>query len=420
MLVQRLVSIDVQIQNDMEDLEEEEETEQKLLQHNRSRRVHDAAEDSDDSDDDSVSESEVTMTEEEERLRELRMKIEKLDGTLDLLFDYYTPLVQDGSPAESNAAYQQLLSHFAHYILPNRTRHAQFLLFHFSQSSPAHTDLLAERCLQLAIHDAATPTLRLSACAYLSSFMARGAHIPRQSVQRVFDILCHYLDEMRQRYAPTCRKPDRRSYALYYAIAQALLYIFCFRWRDLATGSTTPELDGRDFSEDDTLAEGRDLAWLPGVRDTLQTNIYCSLNPLKVCSPAIVGEFAKIANHLRFLFVFPLLETNKRLRLDQAVSYYGSNGVLDIGRRETAWDRKTGEAHHRLEAYFPFDPYHLPKSKHWVASDYNEWKLPYGMKREDDNEDSESSEDDDDDESDVASLPEEDEHLPVASMISTH
>ena len=89
LLVQRLVNIDVQIQNDIEDLEDE--AEDKLLQRNESRGVEGAADDSDDSDIDSVSESEETMTESEERLREIKLKVAKMDGTLNLLFEYYRP-----------------------------------------------------------------------------------------------------------------------------------------------------------------------------------------------------------------------------------------------------------------------------------------------------------------------------------------
>ncbi|KAK3719040.1 DNA independent RNA polymerase I transcription factor [Vermiconidia calcicola] len=385
LVVQKLVSMDVQVQQDIEELEDEDED--KLLQRPCSKDGN--AEDSDDSDIESVSESEETITEEEQRLRELRLKVAKMDATLDMLFDYYTPLLEDGSSPVSNEAYQQLLSHFSTFILPNRCRHTQFLQFHFSQASPDHTNLFAERCLQLAVQNTGSSSHRLNACAYIASFVARGSHISSDSVQHVFLILCHFLEDMRQRYEPTCRGPDRRSFSLYYAVAQAILYIFCFRWRDLVTGSSTPELDSEDFSEEDALAEGRDLAWYPEVKEIMMRNIYCKLNPLKVCSQAIVGEFAKIAHHLRFMYIFPLLETNKRLRLGQTFSYYG-NGGIDIGRRETAWDRKAGDAHHQLEAYFPFDPYHLPKSKRWLENDYNEWKLPRGLQNNDEDDESES------------------------------
>ena len=411
LIVQRLVNVDVQIQQDIEDLEDE--AEDKVLQRPSSKDGN--AEDSDDSDNNSVSESEETITEEEQRLRELRLKVAKMDGTLDILFEYYTPLIEDGSGPQANETYHQLLSHFSTFILPNRCRHTQFLQFHFSQTSPAHTTQFFQRCLQLAFSDVGGSSHRLTACAYLSSFIARGAQIPSTSVRSVFNTLCEYLEDMRRRYEPNCRGPDRRSYSLYYAVAQAILYIFCFRWRDLVTGSSTPNLDDEDFNEEDAIAEGHELTWLPGIKQILNQNIYCNLNPLKVCSQAIVGEFAKIAHHLHFLYVFPKLESNRRVRLGQSYSYYGSGGTIDIGRRETALDRKAGDAHHQLEAYFPFDPYHLPKSKRWVANDYNEWKLPSGLQ----NEDEEESGSDDDYESDGESLPEEGVEHGKVDAIST-
>ena len=400
LIVQRLVSIDVQIQQDLEDLEEE--AEERLLQRPSSKDGNDEAEESDDSDVDSVSSSEETSTEQEQRLKELRLKVAKMDATLDLLFDYYTPFIEDGEDNDKNPAYLQLLSHFSTFILPNRTRHAQFLLFHFAQTSTSHIEDFSQQCINLAF-GSGNSNHRFTALAYLSSFFARGSHIPAPSVKKLVKILCTSLDGMRHRYEPACRGPDRRTYSLYYAVSQALLYIFCFRWRDLVVRASA---DG-DLSEDDMLAEGQDLAWLPGLKECLQGNIYCRMNPLKVCSPAIVGEFAKIAHHLRFLYVFPKLEVNKRLRLGQASSYYGSGvGGMDVGRRETAWDRKAGEAHHQLEAYFPFDPYHLPKSRHWVADDYNEWKSPAGMRRDDD-ENETYSESDSEYESDEESVPDE-------------
>ena len=409
LLVQRLVGVDVQIQQDIEDLEED--AEDKVLR--RPSLKDGNGEDSDDSDNESVSESEGTMTEEEQCLRELRLKVAKMDGTLNLLFEYYTPLLELGSGPQANEAYHQLLSHFTSFILPNRCRHTQFLLFHFSQTNPAYRNQFIEQCLQLSFSGVGSSSQRITACAYLSSFIARGSHISTSAIQNVFNILCQYLEDMRRRYEPSCRGPDRRGYSLYYAVAQAILYIFCFRWRDLVIGSSTPDSHSEDFNEDDAIAEGHDLAWLPGIKQAISQNIYCTLNPLKVCSQAIVGEFAKIAHHLRFLYVFPKLESNRRVRLGQSSSYYRGGGVNDIARRETAWDRKTGDEHHQLEAYFPFDPFHLPKSKHWIANDYNEWKLPIGMRNDADDE----SESEDDEESDVESLVDDGEETSAMNMV---
>ena len=419
LVTQRLVGIDVQIQQDVEDLEEV--VDGRILHRPRSRDVNKAPADidqSDDSDIDSISESEETVTEDEQRLRELRLKLDKMDYTLDMLFDYYTPLIQADLRPSTNEAYQQLLSHFTTFILPHRTRHAQFLLFHFSQLTPAHASAFATHCLTLATRPSATATLRLTACAYVASFIARGSHIPPNTVRDVFIVLFEFLEEMRVRYEPTCRGPDRRGYSLYYAIAQAVLYIFCFRWRDLVEGAADPEDGDDELSEEDLLAEGKDLEWLPRMKEIMTRNCQSRLNLLKVCSPAIVGEFAKLAHHVRFVYVFSVIETNKRVRLGQMSAFYGppASGI-DVGRRETAWDRKSGEAHLQLEAYFPFDPFLLPNSRHWVQGDYNEWKLPRGMRtaeddgsdgEEEDSEDSESDSDDDsmlDEEEDLGDLP---------------
>nr|POF07837.1 rna polymerase i-specific transcription initiation factor rrn3 [Quercus suber] len=413
-ITQRLVGIDMQIQLDFEDLDEEEED--KVLQ----KRPNPGDEvNTDDSDLESVSESEITNSEHEQRLRDLRLQVSKMDGTLDLLFEHYDPLIRNGLSPDINQSFQQLLSHFSKFIMPSRTRHAQFLLFHFSQNTSSHIMLFAKQCLDIAT-GGGSPSERLTACAYLASFVARGAHIPNGCVQEIFEVLCDYLEHMRAKYDPGCRGPDRRTYSLYYAVAQAILYIFCFRWRDLVIGCTTPEPGDADMSEDDMLAEGRELAWYPRIKEHLTKSIYSKLNPLKVCSPVIVSEFAKIANHLRFIYVFPLLETNKRIRLGHVSNYYSTGSMSDIGRRETAFDRKTGEAHLQLEAYFPFDPYHLPRSKRWVHSDYNEWKLPAGLATEDDegdHSDSDDSDDSDEEEFDLDEL--DDMPLPDAVSISS-
>ncbi|KAF2771959.1 RRN3-domain-containing protein [Teratosphaeria nubilosa] len=413
LITRQLVEIDVQIQQDYDDLQEE--IEDRLFSNKSSQTVPTLPEDADGSDDESVSESEETMTEDGQRVKEIMAKVDKMDGTMDMLFEYYDPLIRTGSRADINEAYDQLLTHFSAHILGSRTRHAQFLLFHFSQTLPQHIEVFVQRCLDILSQFNAKINDRLNACAYLASFVARGAHIATATVRDIFLALCQFLDDLRRRCEPTCRGPDKRAYALYYAVAQAILYIFCFRWRDLTTGSASPEPGDADLSDDEILAENRELGWIPGVKEIMHKNIHSKLNPLKVCSPSIVGEWAKIALYLRFMYVFSILETNKRVRLGNGYSAYSTNGMMDLGRRETAMDRKAGEAHLQLEAYFPFDPYNLPKSKHWVQGDYNKWKLPSGMKQDDD----EDEEDSDDDESDEESLDGDLEgELPVSDRVS--
>jgi RNA polymerase I-specific transcription initiation factor RRN3 len=88
-------------------------------------------------------------------------------------------------------------------------------------------------------------------------------------------------------------------------------------------------------------------------------------------------------------------------------------GEWDIGRRGTALDSKTGDAHHQLEAYFPFDPYQLPQSKKWLEGEYNTWELPHGMRADDDDD-----EDDDEDEVDEDDEYESDDDSLIADLPS--
>jgi len=386
LVVQRVVDMDALIQEDIEDLEEE--AEEKLLRRSDPRDGDMDEEDSGESDD-SMSDSECTTTEEAERLQSLRAKVAKMDGTLDFLFEYYSPLIEDGSTPQHNVAFQQLISHFTTFILPRRSRHTQFLIFHFAQISRQHTAFFAERCLQIAMNQAGMPLLRLTACAYLASFVARGAQIPSDTLHGIVEHMCDYLNIMKANYERTCRGPDRRSYPLYYAIAQALLYIFCFRWRDLIISGDD---DGED--DEDILFDGRDLRWAPNIKEVFTNNIYSKLNPLKICSPAIVTQFARIAHHLRFMYVFPLLETNKRLRLSRSLTS-ASSSYGTSAERETALSGKTGESAFQLDAYFPFDPYHLPKSKRWMEGDYVEWKSIPGLDDVEQGEESDSDSDED-------------------------
>lgn len=407
LVIERSVKLDVEVQQEI-DLLEEDDLDEDIMGGRGGSAKYERDDGSDQEEVDSDSESDISSLDEDSedrRIQKLREASTKLDGAMDMLFDYYTTSFSQGTRIEHDDTFENLISLFTSFILPTyRSRHPQFLILHFAQINTRFSARFISHCLQLVIGQSITTSGSTSAAAYLASFIARAAQIPRYQIQQCVTTLLTQLNKHRALYERTSRGPDLARFPLFYAMTQALLYIFCFRWRDLVIGSANPELDGDDYDADDILAEHRDLAWISGLKETLSRNIFSRLNPLKVCSPAIVAEFANIARHVRLVEVLSLLESNKRLRLGQTSGYYGTGGrhAIDIGRRETAWDRKTGEAHHQLEAYFPFDPYHLPKSKHWVEGDYNEWKLPRGM-RQDDDEGYSDEDSDDDSESDYDS-----------------
>lgn len=386
LVTDKIVKIDVQIQVDMDDLEDDEE---ELV-----GRAINEAEEEDMSDNESVS-SEESLEPEDRRKRQIQENVNKLDAVMDLLFSHYDSVFAKGDLFDSDELFESLLSQFANIILPTyRSRHVQFLLFHFSQTSADLTERFAGCCSHLAFDQLRPHILRVAAAAYLASFIARGAHVSGAVVRDVFDLLCHHLEHLRLKQEPGCKGPDLRRYGTYYAICQALLYTFCFRWRDLIV---LP--DGRVPTDEDIIYHDGDFTWYNGVQDMLRRNIFSTLNPLKICAPSIVAQFARMAHHLRFLYVYPLIETNKRVRLARSMAgaYLGG-----IGGRETALTNKRGDDMFLLDAYFPFDPYVLPRSKRWIEQDYVQWKPVPGMpvEKDEEDEDEEDEEEDDDEEED--------------------
>ncbi|KKY14965.1 putative rna polymerase i specific transcription initiation factor rrn3 superfamily [Phaeomoniella chlamydospora] len=370
-----LVKVDVQVQVDLEDLDDnvgddlvQDVALQSSLKYPSSQILHDGSLSEEliecESEDDSDSEDDDDVDPRQMRLKIVRANIEKVDSLIDLLFQYYDPLLRGSLEVRENTI-DLLLSHFHNIILPTyRSRHSQFLIFHFAQTDPLLIDRFATSCIQVIFDRRQPPVLRQSAAAYLASFVARGAHVPPTVVRDVFDLLGGQLDSMRKEYEPSCRGPDLRRYSSFYSMTQALMYMFCFRWRELTSQAAEDE-DLSDF-EDDELA----VTFPPAVREPLYQAIFSKLNPLRVCSPDIVDEFARVAHRLRFIYVYSKLELNKNVRLSsfRAVSAIESS-LNGPDRDSSGWGQST-----ILEPYFPFDPYLLPRSKKWIDNDYQEWR----------------------------------------------
>ena len=377
-ITEKLVKVDVQIQVDLEDFEDEVGED----------FLHTAPPESDDEldgDDDDDSSIATDDSDDEKRVEEIKGNIHKVDGMIDILFEYYATPFTEGTVDDQENTLDLLLTHFQTIILPTyRSRHSQFLLFHFSQASPMLVDRFASTCIEIIFNKLQPGIMRQSAAAYLASFVARGAHISGEVVRDVFDLLLTHLNNLRVDYEPNCRGPDLRRYGSFYSTAQALLYIFCFRWRDL----TTAAIDG-DSPEQVEELEPSQVVFVPQLRDILHKCIYSRLNPLKICSPGIVSEFARIAHHFQLLYVYPLLETNKRLRI---TAFRNVSSLSNTNFGHTEREIRAGDhLGYQLDAYFPFDPYLLPRSRRWLVGDYVEWRGVPGL---DDAGDSDSRADD--------------------------
>ncbi|KAH9909030.1 RNA polymerase I-specific transcription initiation factor RRN3 [Xylariomycetidae sp. FL2044] len=389
LIISRLVQIDVEMQMDLDDMDDRLAAMVVMALKSSQANAPQDEEDSDDSDVESVS-SEGSEDDEYTRLKTAKETIEKMDTILDTLFELYTPSFADPHSNEAIETFEDLLTEFSNIILPTiKSRHTQFLIFHFGQQSERLIDAFCGTCINIAFESQRPLVLQQAASAYLASFVARGAHVPSHIVVKIFEVLGFHLDQMRAVYETSCRGPDVRRYAPFYALMQALMYIYCFRWQDLIT-SAPDEVDKDDLSS----YLDQDLEWETEIKDIMRRNIYSKLNPLKVCSPVIVEQFAKLAHRFRFMYVYPLIESNKRLRLSQfSVGAYSNGG----GLRDLSFDMND-ESWQQLNSYFPFDPYQLPMSKRWVEQDYLQWRPIPGLNPDDAEDSSDEDEREDDDE----------------------
>ncbi|PGH07242.1 hypothetical protein AJ79_06346 [Helicocarpus griseus UAMH5409] len=389
LITEKLVKIDVQFQVDLEDADEDIEDDNAPAM-SSPEAIALSDEDADDSDADSDSDEDDMTDIETQRAKQRTETKQKIDYMIDILFEYYSLPFTSGTVDEKETANDLLLSHFQTIILPTyRSRHTQFLLFHYTQSSPIFIDRFATTCVQIIFSKSQPTVIRQYAAAYLASFVARGSHVTSDVVRDVFDLLGTHLKTMQAEYEPNCRGPDLKRYGPFYSTAQALLYIFCFRWRDLTTAALEADsdidLDALDLDE---------ARFPPQIKDALMRTIYCKLNPLKICSPAIVSEFARLTHHLNLMYVYTLIETNKRLRISsfRSLTALAMESRFGHVERETKADDGMGP---QLDAYFPFDPYHLPRSRRWIEDDYLEWRGIPGVDDRDEEDDEESGDETD-------------------------
>jgi len=194
---------------------------------------------------------------------------------------------------------------------------------------------------------------RLTAASYIASFVARAKFLPSHHVRSVIRLLCRWLSEFIDKRSRECSGPDVSRWGHFYGVCQAVMYIFCFRWREL-----------KEETEDEFgVVEER---WTEGLQ-VMETVVNSKFNPLKVCSLEVVEMFAKVAKHLQLVYCYSKIDQNKR------------GGLIREGEM--------------LESYFPFDPYGLPIANRWIKDCFVEWQSIPGLEDEDED----SSEDDEDD-----------------------
>ncbi|TDL29829.1 RNA polymerase I-specific transcription initiation factor RRN3 [Rickenella mellea] len=445
LIVDRTIQIDVEIQVELEELEEAPEDGREMFPIDLFDNV--VGQDGDESDSDSDldpdddglgglsdvssdagSDGEGGHADLPADVKRVQDMVAKLDSILTVVFDYFnrthtaiTPPLQSSSsppdqpssdvgPADAfrapspisverasalrRARFNALLAIFDRTILRTfKSRYTQFLIFWYSSLDPEFADTFQGFLAQRALVDTATPTVtRAAAASYIASYVSRAQFVGLESARAVVSLLCRFLSNHLDVHDAVVGVESNQSqsaiqHAIFYAAAQALFLIFCFRWRDL--------IENDDNDEEELGASPSRRKWMPQL-DVVQRVVSSPLNPLKVCSTNVVQQFARVAQHVGFVYVYSIIEANRRSDYLMASSVTSPSIPSDKtvqtqahpGTRHSAATSSQMDAD--LTMFFPFDPYKLPKSSSYIQGVYREWS---SVAIEDEDEDEDVDED---------------------------
>jgi RNA polymerase I-specific transcription initiation factor RRN3 len=206
---------------------------------------------------------------------------------------------------QQETRFTSLLSIFTRTILRTfKSRYTQFLLFWYTSLSLSFRDRFLGTVISHALleHDLPVVT-RAAAASYVASYVSRAVFVDRKETQAVVGVICEFLeahldvfDRIAGLGSASTESQSTEQHVMFYAAAQAVFLIFCFRWRDLMEGEGDEEEEAAgnfDGFEANTsglqggLTAGK--SWIPQL-SVLQRVIHSPLNPLKVRLIELVPE----------------------------------------------------------------------------------------------------------------------------------
>eukprot|EP00049_Salpingoeca_infusionum_P027556 m.33156 g.33156 ORF g.33156 m.33156 type:complete len:586 (+) comp9586_c1_seq1:221-1978(+) len=258
--------------------------------------------------------------------------VSKLDALLQLTLEFVYIMMRE--PGEERAAmFQTLINVFdSTILLAYRPRNVQYLLFYACHFDPELSIAFLEHVWDLATTVSAPSLTRQICFAYVASFLARAQFATPHMVVEGLQLLQKWCLEYSEQAADT-HIPQR--HVMFYAAAQAVLYIVCFRCQAIMREET-----GEEFL--------RSLQ--------LEQLIQSQLNPLRECQADVVAEFADIAQRYQLVLCEPYLTRNRRSTSSLPTVAISSTVVAE-----------------RVEDYFPFDPMKLPMCASHFGELYIDW-----------------------------------------------
>ncbi|PON78708.1 RNA polymerase I specific transcription initiation factor [Trema orientale] len=253
---------------------------------------------------------------------------EKLDSLMVLLFEHLYSCEAVGRLSE---VFEILLQSFQKTVLTAyKSKFSQFVMFYACALDPENCgSRFAKMLADIFVCNAYPPLLRMSAVAYLASYLSRGKFLSTSLIANTLKRLVEWcLDYCKMQEGEV----NPQAHRIFYSGCQAIMYVLCFRMRSMM---------GVPWFKSQLLAP-------------INLILSHNLGPLKVCLPSIVTEF------LRQSKAADLFTASERFDFDD---YLESEFSRAFGGME------------RLDMFFPFDPCLLKKSDSYIRPNYVYWSM---------------------------------------------
>uniref|UniRef100_A0A2P2LI22 Uncharacterized protein MANES_11G091200 n=3 Tax=Rhizophora mucronata TaxID=61149 RepID=A0A2P2LI22_RHIMU len=263
-----------------------------------------------------------------------------LDGLMVQTFEH---LEFCASNSRLNEVFETLLHSFMLTIMSTyKSKFAQFVMFYACALDPENCGVKFASVLADRFVYGDNPLTRMSAVAYLASYLARGKFL---SAAFVTSILKRVVDWCLEYCKTQDGDMNPKAHKVFYSGCQAIMYVLCFRMGSMM-----------------------DIPWLKSqlLLMPIEAIIKHKLGPLKVCLPSIAEEFLKQAKAAHMFTMSEMYIFNDLLESDLS---------RDFGGLE------------RLDMFFPFDPCLLKNSdRGFIRPNFVYWKnvrTTYGGHEED-------------------------------------
>ncbi|KAL3625152.1 hypothetical protein CASFOL_030606 [Castilleja foliolosa] len=253
---------------------------------------------------------------------------EKLDSLMVLTFEHIKSCFESGRLVQ---VFEILLQSFQTTILTAyRAKFVQFIIFYACSMDPEICGKLFADGLLDIFASRLNPEWRMSAVAYLASYLARAKFVPNPFV---VDMLASVVNWCLLYCKNQGGDINQKAHKVFYAACQAIMYVLCFRMRQIVA---VPRLKSQLQ------------------RMHIEDILGHPLKPLQVCLPSIVEEFLRLvkANHL---FNLP-------------------QSCVDFSLIESEHSRAF-VGMERFEMLFPFDPCLLRKCDSYIRPNYVYWSM---------------------------------------------